>query len=377
MRFEKLLLIALSLLLLLVAMPRAQSGAPSACGLVPSQLQTQIQTLEPWYCPINNQIESQWVTVGLPLATIAVLISFVIAALIFMVGVAFNSERIRNFGMGEFYEAIATALIVGAFLYLCAIMFGIVPGIFVGTINPYATAFNLITSTISTSQQMYSAIFYEYMSLSYTTSWTITPKLGGAIGGVLGALAKNLISALPQLIINVYKIPVTIFYLDPALAIAKFISDGISILYAEYYLMVFFATASIPAFLVPGVVLRSIFPTRPIGGMLIALAFGFYLIMPTLFAVAFYFTTPTVQRDMSIATFQLTRFGNGPASQAISPLSPLVLQLNNVKSSLDGFWLLILFYPSLIIAITYTAVEQLASFIGSATARTGSLRKFI
>ena len=35
-----------------------------------------------------------------------------------MVGAATKNDRIRNFGVGELYEAIASAIIVGIFLYV-------------------------------------------------------------------------------------------------------------------------------------------------------------------------------------------------------------------------------------------------------------------
>ncbi len=371
-------LFAAMALILFAGMPHSQtttSPSTAGCGLLPSSIQLQIQTNEPWYCPINQQLYGQWAN-DLPIAFIAVLISFLVAAVIFMVGVAFGSDRIRNFGIGEFYEAVATAIIVGAFLYICAVIFGILPAFAVGTINPYATSLNLISTTISAAQNMYGSIFNAYMSVSFSISQSITPNLGGPVS----ALAKTLVSSLPQIIINIYSIPATIFFLDPAQAIAAFISDGISILYAEYYLMIFFAIAAIPAFLIPGVILRSLFPTRAVGGILIAFAIGFYLVMPTLFAVAFYFTVPSVLASMQAATFQVTRFSTNPAaaSQALTAQSPLALQLNNVRSSLDGFWLLILFYPALIIAMTYTVIQEISRFLGGGVAgRAGSLRRFI
>lgn len=357
----------------------AHSQGVTGCGLLPSSIQAQVQSGEPWYCPINQQIYSEW-SGYMPLAFLAVLVSFMIAAIIFMAGVAFGSDRIRNFGMGELYEAAATAIMVGAFLYICAIMFGLIPAIAVGPINPYSTALNLITSTIASAQNMFTSLFNVYLSISYAVSPTITPTIGGPLLGALGSVTGTLIGQLPQTVINIYSIPATIFFLDPAIAISQFLTDGISILYAEYYLIVFFATAAIPAFLIPGVVLRAIFPTRAVGGVLIAFAIGFYLVMPTLFAVAFYFTAPSVMLSMQVAAAQITRFNTGSPSQAVSPQSPLVLQLNSVKSSLSGFWLLILFYPSLIIAMTYTVIQELSRFIGGATtvaSRAGSIRRFI
>jgi hypothetical protein len=219
---------------------------------------------------------------------------------------------------------------------------------------------------------MYTSLFRVYLAKSFEVSPTVNLDIGGAVS----KFASGIISTITQQFFNIYTIPITIYFLDPALAISRFLADGISILYAEYYLMVFFATAAVPAFLVPGIILRSIFPTRSIGGIMIAIAIGFYIVMPTLFAVAYYFTSPSVTQNMRIASIQMTRFGSGESTN-LSPANPLVLQLGNVQSALDGFWLLILFYPTLIISITYLSVQELSRFLGAPTKTMGSVRRFI
>ncbi len=363
----------LSFALIAVSMSVAQA-ATSNCGLVPSSSASQISQNEPWYCPINQEVYSEWSNY-VPIALIVILLSFGIAGIIFMTGIALNSNKIRNFGIGELYEALATAIIIAAFLYLCSVMFGILPGTYVGKINPYSTAFNLMTQTIGTAEQMYTSLFKVYLSVSYVTSTSIVMGFGGALGKAASSLL-NLIGFLPQLFVNAATIPATIYFLDPAVAIGGFLTDGIMALYAEYYLLVFFSVAAIPVFLIPGVFFRAIFPTRAFGGILIALAFGFYLIMPSLFAVAYYFTAPTVQRDMGLSTLQMQSLSYSSGS-VVSQSSPLVQQLSGVKSSLNGFWLLIFFYPSLIIAITYTAIREIANFVGRAAHVSGRLRIFI
>lgn len=367
--------IALILLTVSVRMAHAAQTTQN-CGLLPQNVATQITDNEPWYCAINQQVYSQWAN-DIPYVVIMVFISFMIAAIIFMAGVALNSNRIRNFAMGELYEAIATAIIAVFFLYVCAVVFGIIPGILVGNINPYATAFNLIGTTISSAQNMYSSIFSAY----YTLSASISPSVDLTIGAGTSTLSKSiltLIGASPNLFLSVVRLPVTLFFLEPANAISQFLVDGIAALYAEYYLMVFFSVAAIPAFFIPGILLRSLFPTRALGGILIAFAFGFYLIMPSLFAVAYYFTAPSVQRDMASATFHLQQIGTSPGtSTATSSTSPLVMDLQSARSSLSGFWLLILFYPGVIIAITYATIVEIANFIGRASTMGGRMRSFI
>jgi hypothetical protein len=365
-------IIFISMILLALIASVAGAQGTQGCGTISSAISSQITQNEPWYCAINQQIYSQWQGY-LPIAVVVIFLSFGIAAVIFMIGVALNSNRIRNFGIGEFYEAIATAIIIVAFLYLCSVMFGVFPGIAVGNLNPFAVAFHYISTTINTAETMYSALFSTNLVLSYAVSSTVKLAFGGSLGK---SSVLNFISFLPQLFVNVLTIPVTIYFIDPTIAIAGFLTDGIAALYAEYYILVFFATAAIPVFLIPGIFFRAIIPTRSLGGIMIAMAFGFFLVMPSLFAVAYYFTTPTVQRDMSSATLQVVSMNPDP-QLAISSTSPLAVQLQSVKTSLNGFWLMIFFYPALIIAITYAAIREIASFIGRAQSMGGRIRGFI
>lgn len=364
MDMKKMLLIAAVFLTFAVVTAGAQA---TTCPTI-------VSTTEPWYCPINQQIAAQWLA-DLPTAMIFIFLSFAIASIIFMVGVVFRSDRIRGFAVGEFYEAIATAIIIGAFLYLCAIIFGLIPGVTVGAINPYATAFNLMYTTVNTANQEYTALFSEFYAIDFTVTPQIQLEVLGESTGTTKAIL-GYVGLAPQTFINLYRIPVTIYFLDPTIAIAGFIVDGVAALWAEYYLLVFFSVAAIPAFLIPGIFFRSLFPTRALGGILIAIAFGFYLIMPALFSIIYYFTTPTVQRDMSSATLAAERLQYVDTS-ASSATSPLVQQLNNVKSSLNGFWLLIFFYPGLIMSITYAAIRQMAEFIGRSVNYSNRVRQLV
>ncbi len=384
----KCILIAALLLVALLGMPHADTGSGSAssssssCGLVPQSLQSQISANESWYCPINTQIYNQW-SAYIPMAALVLVLSFLIAALIFLIGAALNNSSIKNFGIGELYEAIATAVIVVFFLYICAAMFGLLPGSFIGPINPYATSFKLMRDTITTAQTMYTQLYNVYFVLSAVISPTVQLEIGGVLGDLASSLKflgkynpVNFIQSLPQLLINVFSIPIRVFFLDPALSIGGILADGILVLDAEYAILIFFSLAAIPIFLIPGIFFRAIFPTRALGGTMIALAIGFYLIMPSLFAVVYYFTAPTVQRDMGASALQFTTLSVAPG-EITSQSSPLVMSLYGIKSSLNGFWLLVFFYPSLIIAITYTSVQEISRFIGRAHRASSFIRGFI
>ena len=365
----------LPLLIPFVLLQITQQGSASAqCGLLPSAVANVISTTEPWYCPINNQIYQSWLNY-LPILVVVTLVAFMLAAIIFMVGTVLQSPRIRNFGVSELYEALATAIIIGAFVYVCAVIFGVTPGSFVGAINPYATSFKLISTTINTASSTYTTIFQIYLPWATDASFSFT--LRGELTGVLRTLGGQFVF-LPQAISQVGGFAIHILLLEPALAISRFLIDGISLLYSEYYLLVFFSVASIPVFLIPGVIFRALLPTRALGGVLISMAIGFYLIMPTLFAAVYYFTAPGLLSSINLANSQMQQFGlSASATSILSPANPLVGSLNNTQTALDGFWMLILFYPVLIISMTYSFIQQLAQFIGGTYRTTSRLRRFI
>ncbi|MEM0149526.1 MAG: hypothetical protein QXW10_01360 [Candidatus Micrarchaeaceae archaeon] len=341
------------------------ASVASECGTLPPSIAQSISVSEPWYCPINEQIYMEWQPY-LPLVLLVVLLSFSIAALIIMVGIAAHSERIKNFGVGEAYEAVASAIIVALFLYVCAAMMGVAPGIILGGINPYATAFNLIGSTISNAEGVINAMANVYMHDAEYTSFIVSISIENTNLGVV------------QTLLNTYYAYVTVYFMDPALNIAGLLSDGILALYAQYYLIVFFSIASIPVFLIPGVIFRAFFPTRAFGGMLIAVAMGFYIVAPSMFAVAYYFTAPNLLHTLAGIAAQTTRFGGSASVQnSLSPSSPLVLEVSQAGSAMSSLWLLILFYPVLITSVTYAFIVQVANFIGGASKMSGRMRGFI
>jgi hypothetical protein len=134
--------------------------------------------------------------------------------------------------------------------------------------------------------------------------------------------------------------------------------------------------AAIPVFLIPGIILRALLPTRALGGLMIAIAIGFYIIMPTLFSVAFYFTNTNLTNQLNSETTFLASHSTGGEAQlnAAYQNSPLVNELNLTQQGMGSFWLSVLFYPLLIFAMTYAIITQLAQFIGGVIQSSSRLR---
>jgi hypothetical protein len=143
--------------------------------------------------------------------------------------------------------------------------------------------------------------------------------------------------------------------------------------------MVFFSIAAVPVFLVPGVILRSFIPTRAVGGMMIAIAIGFYLVMPTLFSVVYYFTAPQLIQQFTTMAASVNQVNNQQLSQValIGPNSQVVSTIRNAGTAMSTYWLLVLLYPMLIAGITFAFITQIANFIGGSAQMGSRIRSFI
>ena len=319
-----------------------------------------VNALAPWYCSqINQTLSSDW-SYWEPIAFAAIMFSLAVGIIIWTFGGLLRNERLRTFGLGELYEAFATAIIVVLFLFISAVMLGLLPSVVVGNINPYTTSLTYIASTInSVQQEVYSAFYIEILDRYYSSI-----RLQVCILEVCQGIPETF-----AYIINY-------LYYIPAFTIIDLLLDGIMLLYGEFYLIQIFLYMAIPVFLIPGIILRAIMPTRGIGGMMIAIAIGFYVVMPILFATAYAFSAKQLINQFDANTAQFQQYGQGTDAQinALTPSSPLIETLTNIQSQMGSFWLAIVFWPSLIIGISYEIIVQIAEFIGGMAQGSGRMR---
>lgn len=326
-----------------------------------------VQLTAPWYCSqINQQIASVW-SKWEPLALAVVMVSFSIATVIFMAGIVLKNDRIRTFGIGEIYEALASMLIVVLFLFISAVMFGLLPSaFFIGPINPYTTALTFIAQTINTTSTVAGKIFVTAMVAGYYSQISIQITGEG-------------ISTLPIYIIGLLSYVIEFSFFWPAWVITTFMVDALISLYTQFYMIVFFLYAAVPVFLIPGVIFRAFLPTRSLGGKMMAIAIGFFFLMPTLYSIAYASTNVSLESSLNAASAALTKYGSGVSAlqNAISPSAPLEMQLANIKQTFTTFWLMIMFYPVLILTITYLFIIQLAEIIGGMARSSQRLRGLV
>ncbi|MGB9732462.1 MAG: hypothetical protein ACPLYE_01010, partial [Candidatus Micrarchaeales archaeon] len=324
--------------------------------------QYSINAIAPWYCSQIDQAAYKTFAEWEPILLLAVLFSFMIAALIFIIGVAARNKKIVNYGIGEFYEAGASLIFVVFFMLIVALIFGILPGLYIG-VDPYNTSLTYIYNTINATQELLKALYNPAMVAYFYTSININVETLATATTIINYLAPAL----------------EVLFIVPATALSTLLVEGLMVLYAEFYLIMFAMYASIPILLIPGVFLRSILPTRGVGGLLIGAAIGFYFILPTLFSIAFFFTSKGTMQAFVAATAQLNSIAQG--SDAITngavPNGPnsIPQEINAIKSAMGSFWISVIFYPALILALTYFSITTIADLLGGMAMSTGALAR--
>ncbi len=316
----------------------------------------------PWYCNnIDQQTAAVW-SKWLPIAVIALMASFSIATLILIMGLVFRSEKLRNFGIAEFYESTATAIIVILFLSITGTLFGTLPSIIVGPYNPYET----VLYSMNAEMLNVSSTINTYISEIQVPAEAAGTKtsLTGCVAEVCTGL--NITSALASAILNIYGAIVV----TPLETVLPLLVDGLLALSMQFYMILFFMQAALPIFLIPGIIFRAFLPTRSVGGMLIAIAIGTYLIMPIMYAIAFSFTSQGVISNMGSAL----NLADQPSASLTSTVYNLASGLQTIQSGMGTFWLGILFYPALILALTYSMIREIAGFIGGSAHVSGKLK---
>lgn len=342
--------------------PNVPTVPPSTVtpGYCPNQYS--INAIAPWYCSQIDQAAYKTFAEWEPVLLLAVLFSFMIAALIFMIGVAARNKKIVNYGIGEFYEAGASLIFVVFFMLIAALIFGILPGLYIG-VDPYNTSLTYIYNTINATQELLKALYNPAMVAYFYTSININVETLATATTIINYLAPAL----------------EVLFIVPATALSTLLVEGLMVLYAEFYLIMFAMYASIPILLIPGVFLRSILPTRGVGGLLIGAAIGFYFILPTLFSIAFFFTSKGTMQAFVAATAQLNSIAQG--SDAITngavPNGPnsIPQEINAIKSAMGSFWISVIFYPALILALTYFSITTIADLLGGMAMSTGALAR--
>ncbi len=236
---------------------------------------------------------------GVEIAVIIVTASIVLAGILIGLGKALGYKRIESFGVEELIQSIINAAIIGSFAAITDLVGVVSSTIVTPTCSDGTVIEQLLCNLEFLSAGMYDMFqelvqilnllgYYQTISLDFG-AFAISPFANlSAVSGVLSSqlLSMNMILILVGLNIQV----------------AEFIgANALGLLFPV------------------GLVLRTVFATRKVGGFLIALAIGLYLFYPT-FVLIF----PDPQADIDYSAELMANFSNNTFYQTMP-----VVELND------------------------------------------------
>ena len=213
---------------------------------------------------------------GVEIAVIVVSASIVLAGILLGLGKAFGYKRIENFGVEELIQSIVNAAIIGAF----AAIIELVAVISSTIVTPLCEEGNVVQQLICVLGNINDSLFLMFQNLVQ-----ILNLLGyyQSLALEFGAFAivpfANLDSVSAVLSAQILSLNAIIILLSLNMQIAVFIGgNALGLLFPV------------------GLVLRTMFATRKVGGFLIALAIGLYLFYPTFVLI---FPDPQMEANQS------------------------------------------------------------------------------
>ncbi|HIH22943.1 TPA: hypothetical protein HA238_04400 [Candidatus Micrarchaeota archaeon] len=248
--------------------------------------------------------------IGMQVAVIVVTISIIIAGIALGIGKALGYRRIEQFGIDELFQSVLNAAIVGSAVVVVESIKATTSSLLAVTCQEGADALGELSCIFGKTADSSFLLFQEMLKMSNILgyyqnlvldfgSFSIQPLAN--LGGPLAIIASQLLTLQFVLIL----------------------------LNLNIQLLSFFAQNGLAMFFPIGLVLRSFFATRRIGGFLIAFAIGFYAFYP-LFILAF----PNPDAEVALSVSSFASFNNNSA-YAVVPL----LDLNNnyaIASKIDN-----------------------------------------
>ncbi|MBN1169848.1 hypothetical protein JXA56_02395 [Candidatus Micrarchaeota archaeon] len=217
---------------------------------------------------------------------------FTIVSMVVIVGITFflgrlmQNRRLEDWAKIEFLQVIISAAIVGGLFFLMAPETGVITGLFNNLVDelpevPMPLGNTAVSSCINIPESTVLCYAYSYLVL-----------LQAQINQLLVMLisSNTILDIISKISIDIIVIEITplsglssiVQVLNNMIQTLIFLNITIGI---ELALLQFINASALTIFLPVGVVLRSFFATRRIGGALIALAIGLYLVFPLTIAL--------------------------------------------------------------------------------------------
>ena len=260
----------------------------------------------------------------LAISVVIILMVLTVYGVVYLVGMAFGIERLKQFTRSEAFESIMNLIVI------VAIVSGI--GLFnagIAFITGLSTSLTGSGTTQSTANSLYTDICTGYLTSSVNPDITAAAVVLGesvmysAFSSFTVELMPNGFGGSVAPFSGIYPIvQVLTTEFGVLLSIIGITLGVILLLYIVYFLF--------PVFLYAGIVLRSFPWTRPAGGALIALFISFYVMFPALL-YPFVYVSGTVAAGQTCAAGGIACAGN-----AFSALFTSVVAVDTLFTGFAG-----------------------------------------
>lgn len=219
---------------------------------------------------------------GYDIAIAIIAIMLAVGGIIYGVGYALDDRKLKEFGRAELYQSVINGVLVGALVAAFA-----PNGIVIGVIN---TTTNSTTSAKCDPALGYNtAICFAYTYLSGITvnvGNSTYPSLLSSTSLLLGSatLLYLTIGSISSINVNLIFISFGLsglkFALGPLQEMIDILVTGTIAIIGQAALLRVIAIVAIPVLLPIGLVLRSLYFTRRLGGTIVAIAVGLFAVYP-------------------------------------------------------------------------------------------------
>ncbi|MFH1520937.1 MAG: hypothetical protein ABID61_04785 [Candidatus Micrarchaeota archaeon] len=223
--------------------------------------------------------------VGIEIAVIIVTASIILAGILIGVGKAIGNKKVEHFGVEELVQSVVNAAIIGSLAAIVELVAAISSSIILGTCATGNVVSQLSCTLVNANNSLFT-LFNQLLQVSTIVSYYQTISLD------FGAFALSPFANLGS-ISNIFT--VQLLSINAIMMLGQ-LNVNITTFIGQNALGLLFPL---------GLVLRTFFATRKLGGFLIALAIGLYIFYPT-----FIMIFPNPSESIEASTFIMQNFTN-------------------------------------------------------------------
>lgn len=306
-----------------------------------------------------------------PIFIVTLAIMLGLATLVYMVGIALGMQNVKMWAKSEFANIVAMLLLVLVLVAALNVSWDLSTKITkvayvssgapapAGTIDQFGLARAYLNQSIKCEREVYKWVFrinaiYETFE-KYSIDVSGPEGHSGSIYGVATGFYHYITGNLTYLIVFQF---VQLRFLD------------------------FIQVTMMTLFLPIGIVLRTFAPTRGAGGLMIAIAIGFYFVFPMTY-VFIYASAPTM--DSACLKIEESQIPLLEEDACYTNLSDIYVQrakfkaeekgitslVESITTTVAGFLFHAIFYPLIALIVTFTFVRQVGALLGADLAEIG------